>query len=120
MNATEFAWKSTSAHRGSGAVAWTLGPRGGLPRALGLINQANALFRFIHPGMFGLYGQRQPDGGVFSSGTDPGARQWKTYGAEPIVTRDPQTCLEGLFLIIGEIPRITAMKKVPLISSADR
>jgi 7,8-dihydropterin-6-yl-methyl-4-(beta-D-ribofuranosyl)aminobenzene 5'-phosphate synthase len=87
---------------------------GGLPRALGLINQANGNRRvplYLHPGMFGLYGQRQPDGGVLPAEPIPAPRQWETYGAEPIVTRDPQTCLDGLFFISGEIPRITAYEK---------
>jgi len=87
---------------------------GGLPRALGLITQAKggrAIPVYLHPGMFGWYGQRQPDGGVLPAEPIPHPAQWRTYGAEPIVTRDPQTCLDDMFFISGEIPRLTPYEK---------
>jgi 7,8-dihydropterin-6-yl-methyl-4-(beta-D-ribofuranosyl)aminobenzene 5'-phosphate synthase len=87
---------------------------GGLPRALGMISQANgnrAVPLYLHPGMFGWYGQRQPDGGVLPAEPIPTPAQWTTYGAEPIVTREQQTCLDDAFFISGEIPRITAYEK---------
>ncbi len=87
---------------------------GGLPRALGLINQANgghAVPLYLHPGMFGWYGQRQPDGGVLPAEPIPTPAQWATYGAEPIVTTEPQTCLDEMFFVSGEVPRITPYEK---------
>lgn len=87
---------------------------GGLPRALGLINQANggrAVPLYLHPGMFGWYGQRQPDGGVLPAEPIPTPAQWVTFGAEPVVTTESQTCLDGMFFVSGEIPRLTAYEK---------
>ncbi len=87
---------------------------GGLPTALRLINQANggqAVPLFLHPGMFGWYGQRQPDGGVLPAEPIPTPEQWVTYGAEPVVTTEARTCLDGAFLISGEVPRVTSYEK---------
>jgi 7,8-dihydropterin-6-yl-methyl-4-(beta-D-ribofuranosyl)aminobenzene 5'-phosphate synthase len=87
---------------------------GGLPTALRLINQGNggqAVPLFLHPGMFGWYGQRQPDGGVLPADPIPTPEQWVTYGAEPVVTTEAQTCLDGAFFISGEIPRVTPYEK---------
>ena len=84
---------------------------GGLPRALQFITAQNggkAVPLFLHPGMFGWYGQRQPDGGVLPAEPIPQPAQWATYGAEPVVSAEPQSCMDGLFFISGEIPRVTA------------
>ena len=84
---------------------------GGLPRAIGLIGQANggrAMPLHLHPGMFRPRGQRQPDGGVLPMDPIPTPPQWALFGAEPVVTDAAQTCLDGTFFISGEIPRITA------------
>lgn len=83
---------------------------GGLPRALGLIGQANggrAVPLFLHPGMFRPRGQRQPDGGVLPMEPIPTPAEWALLGAEPVVTAAPQTCLDDLFFVSGEIPRVT-------------
>ena len=83
---------------------------GGLPRALGLIGQANgsrAVPLYLHPGMFRPRGQRQPDGGVLPMEPIPAPADWALLGAEPVVTAAPQTCLNDLFFVSGEIPRIT-------------
>jgi 7,8-dihydropterin-6-yl-methyl-4-(beta-D-ribofuranosyl)aminobenzene 5'-phosphate synthase len=84
---------------------------GGLPRAIGMIVQANggrAVPLFLHPGMFRPRGARQPDGGVLPMEAIPTPQDWAMLGAEPVVTDAPQTCLEGSFFISGEIPRITS------------
>ena len=83
---------------------------GGLPRALGLIGQANggrAVPLFLHPGMFRPRSQRQPDGGVLPMEPIPTPAEWALLGAEPVVTAAPQTCLDDLFFVSGEIPRVT-------------
>jgi 7,8-dihydropterin-6-yl-methyl-4-(beta-D-ribofuranosyl)aminobenzene 5'-phosphate synthase len=87
---------------------------GGIPRALGMIVQANggrAVPLFLHPGMFRQRGQRLPDGGVLPGQGIPLPAQWTLFGAEPVVTDTPQTCLDGAFFISGEIPRITSYEK---------
>lgn len=84
---------------------------GGLPRALGMIAGANggrAVPLYLHPGMFHPRGQRQSDGGVLPMDPIPTPAQWALFGAEPIVTDAPQTALDGVFWVSGEIPRRTA------------
>ena len=87
---------------------------GGLPRALGLIGQANggrAVPLYLHPGMFHPRGQRQSDGGVLPMDPIPTPRDWALFGAEPVVTTQAQTCLDDTFFVSGEIPRITGYEK---------
>ncbi len=84
---------------------------GGIPRALGMIAATNGnrpIPLYLHPGMFGMRGQRQPDGGVLPMDPIPEPEQWTCYGAEPVVTREATHCLDDLFWISGEIPRRTA------------
>jgi len=84
---------------------------GGLPRALGLVNAANggkAIPLYLHPGMFHERATRQPDDGVMPMENVPSPRDWRDFGAEPIVTDRPTTVLDDLFYISGEIPRLTA------------
>ena len=79
---------------------------GGLPRAIGLIVQANggrAVPLFLHPGMFRPRGQRQPDGGVLPMDPIPTPDEWALLGAEPVAT-DAAHCLDAVFFISGEIP----------------
>jgi 7,8-dihydropterin-6-yl-methyl-4-(beta-D-ribofuranosyl)aminobenzene 5'-phosphate synthase len=87
---------------------------GGIPRALGLILQANggrAVPLYLHPGMFRARGGRQSDGGVLPMQTVPQPAEWAMLGAEPVVTDAAQACLDDTFFISGEIPRITAYEK---------
>ena len=87
---------------------------GGIPRALSMIVGANggrAIPLYLHPGMFHPRGQRQPDGGVLPMDPIPTPAQWAMFGAEPIVTDAPQTCLDGMVFVSGEIPRRTAYEK---------
>src|SRR5208337_4097990 len=87
---------------------------GGIPRALGLIVQANggrAVPLFLHPGMFRPRGLRQSDGGVLPMQDIPTPAEWALFGAEPVVTDSPRTCLDGTFFVSGEIPRITPYEK---------
>lgn len=61
--------------------------------------------------MFGWYGQRQPDGGVLPAELIPMPAQWVAFGADPVVTTEPQLCLGDRFFISGEIPRVTSYEK---------
>jgi 7,8-dihydropterin-6-yl-methyl-4-(beta-D-ribofuranosyl)aminobenzene 5'-phosphate synthase len=87
---------------------------GGIPRALGMIFQANggrAVPLYLHPGMFRPRGALQPDGGVLPMQPIPHPADWALLGAEPIVTDTAQTVLDDRFFVSGEIPRITAYEK---------
>jgi 7,8-dihydropterin-6-yl-methyl-4-(beta-D-ribofuranosyl)aminobenzene 5'-phosphate synthase len=87
---------------------------GGLPRALEMINAANGgtpVPLYLHPGMFHERGGMQPDGGVLPMANVPAPAEWRLYGAEPVVTDQPLTCLDDLFYISGEIPRLTGYEK---------
>jgi 7,8-dihydropterin-6-yl-methyl-4-(beta-D-ribofuranosyl)aminobenzene 5'-phosphate synthase len=87
---------------------------GGIPRALSMINACNggrAIPLYLHPGMFQERGGRQPDGGVLPMDRVPLPAQWREYGADPRVTDQPVTCLDDLFWISGEIPRLTSYEK---------
>jgi len=83
---------------------------GGIPRALGMIQAANGARKvplYLHPGMFHERGQKQPDGGVLPMDNVPAPREWERFGAEPVVGDAARTCLDDLFFISGEIPRVT-------------
>jgi 7,8-dihydropterin-6-yl-methyl-4-(beta-D-ribofuranosyl)aminobenzene 5'-phosphate synthase len=87
---------------------------GGIPRALGMIVQANggnAVPLYLHPGMFRPRGALQPDGGVLPMQPIPHPADWTLLGAEPVVTDTAQTVLDDRFFVSGEIPRITAYEK---------
>ena len=87
---------------------------GGLPRALTLIQSANRgqkIPLFLHPAMFQERGFRLPGGVVAPAEPIPTPQQWSALGAEPLVTAEPMTCLDDLFFISGEIPRVTAYEK---------
>ena len=87
---------------------------GGIPRALGMILQANggrAVPLYLHPGMFRPRGALQPDGGVLPMQPIPPPADWALLGAEPVVTDAAQTVLNDRFFVSGEIPRITAYEK---------
>lgn len=87
---------------------------GGIPRALGMIGQANgghAVPLYLHPGMFHPRGALQSDGGVLPMDPIPTPAAWTLLGAEPIVTDSSRMCLDDTFFISGEIPRITTYEK---------
>jgi 7,8-dihydropterin-6-yl-methyl-4-(beta-D-ribofuranosyl)aminobenzene 5'-phosphate synthase len=87
---------------------------GGLPQALAMILSANKgrkIPLFLHPAMFQERGFRMPDGGVAAAEPFPTPQRWSDLGAIPLVTTEPMTCLDDLFFISGEIPRVTAYEK---------
>ncbi len=87
---------------------------GGIPRALEMILRGNGgrtVPLYLHPGMFAQRGQRQPDGGVLPMQDIPTPAEWRRMGAEPVVTAEPRTCLDGAFYVSGEIPRVTSYEK---------
>lgn len=82
---------------------------GGLPRAFDLIAEANGrrpVPLYLHPGMFRE--RAVPLGGGFQMPmknilTPEG---FAAHGADPVVTTEPQSLLDGMFWVSGEIPRV--------------
>jgi len=83
---------------------------GGLLQAFALM-RATAPDRrvpiYLHPGMFAERGQRQPDGGVLPTAMLPTPDDLADAGAAPVVTDMPQSLLDAMFYVSGEIPRVT-------------
>ncbi len=84
---------------------------GGLPQALSMLPKGKRVPLYLHPGMFAERGMRQSDGGVLPMDPVPTPEGWSSMGADPVVTTEPQSVLDGLFQISGEIPRITAYER---------
>jgi 7,8-dihydropterin-6-yl-methyl-4-(beta-D-ribofuranosyl)aminobenzene 5'-phosphate synthase len=80
---------------------------GGLPQALSMLPEGKRVPLYLHPGMFAERGMRQSDGGVLPMDPVPTPAGWAAMGADPVVSADPLSVLDGLFQISGEIPRVT-------------
>ena len=86
---------------------------GAMLLALGMIrgrNGARTVPFYAHPGMFVTRGVRQPDGTVRRMDDVPSVADLTDFGAEMVVTTQPQTFLDGLFYVSGEIPRLTVVR----------
>ena len=87
---------------------------GGLPKALELISRANGnrtVPCYLHPGMFRKRALPLPGGGLLPIQDIPTPNDLAAKGAAPIITNEPQTALDGMFQISGEIPRVTSYEK---------
>jgi 7,8-dihydropterin-6-yl-methyl-4-(beta-D-ribofuranosyl)aminobenzene 5'-phosphate synthase len=87
---------------------------GGLPMAFGLITTANggrAIPCYLHPGMFRQRALPLPGGGLLPIREIPSPDDLAAKGAAPIVTTEPQIVLDDMFLVSGEIPRVTSYEK---------
>jgi 7,8-dihydropterin-6-yl-methyl-4-(beta-D-ribofuranosyl)aminobenzene 5'-phosphate synthase len=87
---------------------------GGLPMALDLIRASNSSRRvacYLHPGMFRQRALPLPGGGLLPIREIPSPDELAARGAEPIVTTEPQTLLDEMFFVSGEIPRVTSYEK---------
>jgi len=80
---------------------------GGLPQALSMLPEGKRVPLYLHPGMFAERGMRQSDGGVLPMDPVPTPAGWAAMGADPVVSAEPLSVLDGLFQISGEIPRVT-------------
>ena len=80
---------------------------GGLPQALSMLPAGKRVPLYLHPGMFAERGMRQSDGGVLPMDPVPTPAGWAAMGADPVVSAEPLSVLDGLFQISGEIPRVT-------------
>ncbi len=87
---------------------------GGLPMAFELITKANggrAIPCYLHPGMFRQRALPVPGGMLLPIREIPSPEELAAKGAAPVVTTDPQTLCEDMFLVSGEIPRVTTYEK---------
>jgi 7,8-dihydropterin-6-yl-methyl-4-(beta-D-ribofuranosyl)aminobenzene 5'-phosphate synthase len=87
---------------------------GGLLMAFELIGKANggrAVPCYLHPGMFRQRALPLPGGGLLPIHEIPTPDELAAKGAEPVVTTEPQVLLDDMFLVSGEIPRVTSYEK---------
>ncbi len=87
---------------------------GAMLLALGMIRSRNGGAKvpfYAHPGMFVTRGVRQPNGAVRRMDDVPSAIELADFGAEMVVTAEPQALLGGLFYLSGEIPRNSGFER---------
>jgi 7,8-dihydropterin-6-yl-methyl-4-(beta-D-ribofuranosyl)aminobenzene 5'-phosphate synthase len=87
---------------------------GGLPMAFDLITKANggrAVPCYLHPGMFRQRALPLPGGGLLPIHEIPSPDDLAAKGAVPVVTTEEQVFLDDMFLVSGEIPRVTSYEK---------
>ncbi len=87
---------------------------GGLIAALRLITKNNGNREvpfYAHPDMFRSRGMQDPNGKVQPSKDVPNPEELSEQGAEMVVSAEPQTPLDGMFFVSGEIPRVTPYEK---------
>ena len=74
-------------------------------------NGGRAVPCYTHPGMFHSRGVKQPNGTVRRMEDIPSVEDLTTFGAEVIVTAEPQALHDGMFYVSGEIPRVTPYER---------
>jgi 7,8-dihydropterin-6-yl-methyl-4-(beta-D-ribofuranosyl)aminobenzene 5'-phosphate synthase len=87
---------------------------GGLPMAFNLIRKSNVgqlVPCYLHPGMFRKRALPLPGGGLLPIRDIPSPDQLSARGAAVITTTEPQTFLDDMFFLSGEIPRVTPYEK---------
>ena len=66
---------------------------------------------YAHPGMFRSRAVRQPNGTLRRMEDVPSVDDLTAFGAEVIVTREPQALLDDMFYVSGEIARVTPFER---------
>jgi 7,8-dihydropterin-6-yl-methyl-4-(beta-D-ribofuranosyl)aminobenzene 5'-phosphate synthase len=87
---------------------------GAMLLALGMIRRRNGAGKvpfYAHPGMFVTRGVRQPNGSVRRMDDVPSVIELSDFGADMVVTTEPQSVLGGLFYVSGEIPRVSGFER---------
>jgi 7,8-dihydropterin-6-yl-methyl-4-(beta-D-ribofuranosyl)aminobenzene 5'-phosphate synthase len=82
--------------------------------ALTLIRSRNGGDRvpfYAHPGMFVTRGIRARNGLVRCMDNVPSVQELSDFGADMVVTTEPQELLDGLFYVSGEIPRVSGFER---------
>jgi 7,8-dihydropterin-6-yl-methyl-4-(beta-D-ribofuranosyl)aminobenzene 5'-phosphate synthase len=87
---------------------------GGMLRAIDMI-RANGNNRdlpyYAHPEMFRSRGRQLPSGDIMPMEDVPSIAELTAHGARVVSTREPQSFLDGMFYVSGEIPRVTPFEK---------
>ena len=66
---------------------------------------------YAHPGMFRSRGVKLPSGVIRRMEDIPSVDDLTAFGAEVIATREPQSLLDDMFYVSGEIPRVTPYER---------
>ena len=86
---------------------------GGMLHALDMVRARNGgreVPYYAHPDMFNQRARQLSDGTKQKMGDVPDPAALAKHGAKVVATREPQTILDGMFQISGEIPRVTAFE----------
>jgi 7,8-dihydropterin-6-yl-methyl-4-(beta-D-ribofuranosyl)aminobenzene 5'-phosphate synthase len=87
---------------------------GAMFSALGAIRARNggrAVPYYAHPGMFRLRAMRLPNGGLRFMDDVPSIADLTAQGADVVCTTEPQSFLDDMFFVSGEIPRVTPFER---------
>jgi 7,8-dihydropterin-6-yl-methyl-4-(beta-D-ribofuranosyl)aminobenzene 5'-phosphate synthase len=87
---------------------------GAILLALGMIrgrNGGKAVPFYGHPGMFRTRGVKLANGAVRMMEDVPSIADLTAFGADVVLTTEPQTLLDGMFHVSGEIPRVTEYER---------
>lgn len=66
---------------------------------------------YAHPEMFRTRAVKLSDGTYRQMEDIPSPEALASFGADVIVTREPQALLDGMFYVSGEVPRVTAFER---------
>lgn len=83
---------------------------GGMLRAIEMIRARNGghpIPYYAHPEMFYSRARQLPNGAKQQMADVPTVAELENQGAHVVVTREPQTVLDGMFHVSGEVPRVT-------------
>jgi 7,8-dihydropterin-6-yl-methyl-4-(beta-D-ribofuranosyl)aminobenzene 5'-phosphate synthase len=87
---------------------------GAMLLAFGMIrgrNGGKAVPFYGHPGMFRSRGVRLANGNVRPMEDVPSVADLTTFGADVVLSTQPQAILDGMFYVSGEIPRVTPYER---------
>jgi 7,8-dihydropterin-6-yl-methyl-4-(beta-D-ribofuranosyl)aminobenzene 5'-phosphate synthase len=87
---------------------------GGMLRAIDMIRADGShrdLPYYAHPDMFRTRGRQLPNGEMLPMEDVPSIEELAAHGARVISTREPQTFLDDMFYVSGEIPRVTSFEQ---------
>ena len=87
---------------------------GAMLLALGMIrgrNGGRTIPYYAHPGMFRSRGVKLPNGSLRLMEDIPSVADLTVFGADVVVTTEPQTLHDGMFFVSGEIPRVTPYER---------
>jgi len=87
---------------------------GAMLLALGMISGRNGgrkIPYYAHPGMFRSRGVKLPNGSLRLMEDIPSVADLTAFGADVVVTTEPQVLHDGMFFVSGEIPRVTPYER---------